>query len=92
MKPQLWSSAEAFLPAQDDEEDDALARRITLRVLARTGRQIRNLRVEVERDEVRLSGNCNTFYCKQLAQQAAMDVSHSIQLCNDLHVAGERRS
>ena len=92
MKPHIWSTVETFLEAQVDDDEDALSRRITLRVLARTGRQIRNLRVEVEGDEVRLTGNCNSFYCKQLAQQAAMDVTRGLHLCNDLQVAGERRA
>lgn len=88
MKSQPWSMADEFLAEEDD--DDALARRITLRVLARTGRQIRNLRVDVECEEVRLSGHCNTFYCKQLAQQAAMEIIRGLVLCNELQVAGNR--
>ncbi|MBS0208963.1 MAG: hypothetical protein JSS27_08425 [Planctomycetes bacterium] len=89
MKSHLWSADESFLD-DDGLDDDALARRITLCVLARTGRQIRNLRVDVDGEEVRLTGNCSTFYCKQLAQQAAMDIIHGLALSNDLQVHGNR--
>jgi len=47
---------------------------------------VRDLRVEISDDGVLLEGRCNTYYCKQLAQTAAMAVSGSGQLTNHIEV------
>jgi osmotically-inducible protein OsmY len=51
-----------------------------------TGGRIRNLRVEVHRHEVLLTGRCDTYYAKQMAQHAAMSVHKAGQLTNQIEV------
>lgn len=63
-----------------------LAQSIERVVRSRTGGQIRGLRVEVGREGVLLQGRSPTFYCKQLAQHAAMDLAGSAALTNDIEV------
>ena len=69
------------------EEAEELAASIERAVQRETGRQIRNLSVEVNRDGVRLKGHCTTYYCKQLAQHAAMAVPGGDRLTNSIEVA-----
>jgi osmotically-inducible protein OsmY len=69
------------------EEAEELAASIERAVQRETGRRIRNLTVEVNRDGVRLRGHCTTYYCKQLAQHAAMAVSGGDRLTNSIEVA-----
>jgi osmotically-inducible protein OsmY len=64
-----------------------LAARIARVVERRTSRTIHNLRVEVRRDGVFLDGQCECFYSKQLAQQAAMGLADDKQLTNRIKVA-----
>ena len=69
------------------EEAEELAASIERAVQRETGRQIRNLTVEVNRDGVRLKGYCATYYCKQLAQHAAMAVPGGNRLTNSIEVS-----
>lgn len=69
------------------EEAEELAASIEKAVQRETGRQIRNLTVEVDRDGVRLRGYCTTYYCKQLAQHAAMAVPGGKRLTNCIEVS-----
>ena len=69
------------------EEAEELAVSIEKAVQRETGRQIRNLTVEVNRDGVRLKGHCATYYCKQLAQHAAMGVPGGNRLTNSIEVS-----
>ncbi len=69
------------------EEAEELAASIERAVQRETGRQIRNLSVEVNRDGVRLRGHCTTYYCKQLAQHAAMAVPGGDRLTNSIEVS-----
>ena len=69
------------------EEAEELAASIEQAVRSKTGRGIRNLRVEVDRNGVRLNGYCNTYYCKQLAQHAAMAHPGGQQLTNAIEVS-----
>jgi hypothetical protein len=64
-----------------------LARDIEQVVHDRTGGQIRKLRVEVGPDGARMHGLCSTFYCKQLAQHAAMRLLGSLHLSNEIEVS-----
>lgn len=61
----------------------------------RTGGQIRELRVDVLKGEVVLSGRTTTYYTKQLATHAAMDAVEkeivgrdmpTLRLTNDIRV------
>jgi hypothetical protein len=71
---------------RDESRGDRLAVRIARVVKRRTAGSVQNLRVEVRRDGVFLDGNCETFYTKQLAQQAAMDLAHEKPLTNRIEV------
>jgi osmotically-inducible protein OsmY len=64
-----------------------LASSIEQSVRERTGRRIHNLRVEIDTQGVRLQGRCGSFYSKQLAQQAAMDLALDVALTNEIEVA-----
>ncbi len=69
------------------EEAEELAASVEKAVQRETGRRIRDLTVEVSRDGVRLRGHCATYYCKQLAQHAAMAVPGSDRLINSIEVS-----
>ncbi|HWA99064.1 MAG TPA: hypothetical protein VG713_11255 [Pirellulales bacterium] len=64
-----------------------LASSIERSVQQRTGYKIRDLRVEIDTEGVRLQGRCGSFYSKQLAQQAAMDMARDVALTNEIEVA-----
>ena len=59
-------------PEPTDVQAKELAGRIKRLIRRRTGGGIYQLRVDVGPESILLSGRCTTFYCKQLAQQAAM--------------------
>ena len=67
-------------------EAEQLAASIERAVRRETAGGVRNLRVEVNRGGVVLEGRCDTFYCKQLAQHAAMTLSHN-PLKNEIRVS-----
>ena len=67
-------------------EAEILAARIERAVRHRTGDAVRSLAVEVNRQGVLLKGHCDTYYCKQLAQQAAMGFSGKECLTNAIEV------
>ena len=69
------------------EQAEELATSIERAVQRETGRQIRNLTVEVDRSGVRLSGHCTTYYCKQLAQHAAMAIRSNRRVTNSIEVS-----
>ena len=88
LPPTVFSDGE---PVRDRETRDAarsdrLAARIARVVKRRTAGSVQNLRVEVRRDGVFLDGHCETFYTKQLAQQAAMDLADEKPLTNRIEV------
>lgn len=60
---------------------------IARRIRAHTGGRIHNLIVEVCDNTISIKGNCQTFYSKQMAQQAAMGVIEDERLCNQIEVA-----
>ena len=67
-------------------EAEELAASIERAVQEETGRGVRNLSVEVGREGVRLTGHCTSFYCKQLAQHAAMGIPGGDRLTNAIEV------
>ena len=67
-------------------EAERLAASIERAVQRETGGGVRGLRVEVDRSGIRLEGRCNTYYCKQLAQHAAMGLSAD-RLTNQIEVS-----
>lgn len=69
------------------EEAEKLAASIERAVQRKTGGGVRNLSVEVKDDGVLLRGRCDTYYCKQLAQHAAMAMRGDCPLTNAIEVA-----
>jgi osmotically-inducible protein OsmY len=62
------------------------------RVIRRhTSGGIRELSVELQTGSVRLRGQCNSFYCKQMAQQAAMSFLPGETIVNEIEVAAVPR-
>lgn len=60
---------------------------IRRKVAERTSGQIRDLSVAVEHRGVVLSGHTASFYSKQLAQHAAMQMTGDLPLVNEIEVA-----
>jgi len=67
-------------------EAEKLAASIERAVQQQTGGGVRNLRVEVNGKNVLLKGHCHTYYCKQVAQTAAMGLSNGDRLDNQIEV------
>ena len=57
------------------------------RILARTGRRVRNLDINLSADGVILKGQTETYYVKQLAQHGVRDVLPDVRLDNAIQVA-----
>ncbi len=69
------------------EEAEILAASIERAVQEETGRSVLDLSVEVGEDGVLLKGHCATYYCKQLAQHAAMEMTGVNRLTNSIKVS-----
>ncbi len=69
------------------EEAEQLAATIERAVQSETGRGIDDLTVEVGPHGVQLRGRCDTYYAKQLAQQAAMRIPGGDRLVNSIVVS-----
>jgi hypothetical protein len=67
-------------------ETEKLTARIERAVRRGTSDKVRELRVEICRDGIYLRGRCGTFYCKQLAQTAAMAIVGKEPLVNHIEV------
>ena len=74
-----------FVP-QTLAEAEALAASIEKAVQQETAGGVANLAVVVRGDRVWLHGSCCSFYCKQLAQHAAMAVPAGLHLTNCIEV------
>ena len=68
-------------------EAERLATSIERAVQEETGRGVRDLSVEIHPDGVLLKGRCTTYYCKQLAQHAAMTVPGGDHVTNSIEVS-----
>lgn len=64
----------------------AWAARIRRAVRRETRGGVSQLKVVVDPRGVHLGGRCRSFYCKQLAQQAAMRLSGDARLDNQIEV------
>ena len=73
-------------PASMTAEDEKLAARIERAIRRSTSDKVRELKVEVRWDGIHLMGRCGTFYCKQLAQTAALPLAGKSQLYNRIEV------
>jgi len=68
-------------------DEHSLATRVRRGILRLAAGRIRELSVEVQGNTIRIRGRCSSFYCKQLAQHAAMELADGQQVDNQLHVA-----
>lgn len=55
-------------------------------IRSKTGGMIRDLRVNVQDEEIVLSGRTNTYYMKQLATHATLDFVQGAELTNQIEV------
>jgi len=69
-----------------DSSDLELADRILSRIESRLPGRVRQLAVDTTENDVVLTGECCTFYTKQLAQHIAMGVLEYEQLINNIDV------
>ena len=69
------------------EEAEELATSIEQAVHRETGRGVVDLTVEVSPQGIRLRGRCTTYYTKQLAQHAAMNIPGGDRLINSIEVS-----
>ncbi|MGD0896616.1 MAG: BON domain-containing protein [Thermoguttaceae bacterium] len=67
-------------------EAEELANSIEQAVHRETDGAVRNLSVEIGREEILLRGSCPNYYTKQLAQHAAMTVPGGKRLSNCIEV------
>jgi len=75
-------------PSEESTERRRHITRIKRVIRRSTSGGIRALTVELETGAVRLRGQCNSFYCKQMAQQAAMSFLPGETIVNEIEVAG----
>lgn len=69
------------------EEAEILAASIERAVQCETGYGVDGLTVEITAEGICLRGRCDTYYCKQLAQHAAMSVPGGDRLVNSIEVS-----
>lgn len=69
-------------------ESRALAVTIHRGILRLASGRIRDLKVEVLNETVVLQGRCGSYYCKQLAQHAAMELARDARVHNHIEVVG----
>ena len=74
------------VPADAGTVRKKLAARIKRSVRRRTSGGVRELTVEIRPDGILLNGHCDTFYCKQLAQHAAMRLAGREPVMNRIEV------
>ncbi len=66
-----------------------LRQQLEQQVLARTGRRVRNLDIELSPERIVLRGHADTYYVKQLAQHGVRDLLPQVRLENAI-VVGDR--
>ena len=69
------------------EEAEELAASIERAVQRETAYGVHDLTVEVNSQGILLRGHCETYYCKQLAQHAAMGIPGGDRLVNSIEVS-----
>lgn len=76
-----WRSPPVAAAALTDFE-----RHIYDRIASRLGSRVRNLGVSVAKGSIHLTGQCSTFYSKQLAQHAVLGIVEDEVIKNDIDV------
>jgi hypothetical protein len=74
------------LPSPESSEIHPLSAVIHEEVRVATRGGVRDLEVRVTSEDIRLRGRCSTYYCKQLAQQAAKNFTGGARLYNEIEV------
>jgi osmotically-inducible protein OsmY len=69
----------------------ALALRIKRTVRRETNGRVQDLNVRIDPGGIVLQGKCGSFYCKQLAQTAAMRLGGGASVINEIEVAETSR-
>ena len=82
-------SAEPEEQAAARSEQRALLMRVKRSVRRYAGGGVKALDVKVDQETIRLGGRCVSFYCKQLAQQAAMRICGERQVVNEIEVEAD---
>ena len=68
----------------------SLALRIKRSVRHETNGRVQDLDVRIDPAGIFLRGRCGSFYCKQLAQTAAMHLSGGSSIINEIEVAADQ--
>jgi osmotically-inducible protein OsmY len=84
----LMEKPQALLQAEIASEE--IAQRVRDELEAQLPGRIRQLRVSATEKFVILSGACNSYHTKQLAQHAAMELLDSERLINDITVSAPK--
>jgi osmotically-inducible protein OsmY len=84
---ELGGAGDRVLLPEREHEARTLAAIIHRSIRKATNDGIDRLTVEVEDHQVQLDGYCHTFYAKQKAQQAAMEIFSDGQVNNEIQVA-----
>ena len=71
---------------QDLVHEDGLAHKVSARLHCRFGSQVREFKILRHSDGLILHGRVNTYYGKQLAQQAVMEITGLSILANEIAV------
>jgi hypothetical protein len=85
--PVVESEHKLLLESEPVAESRTLALRIHRSILRLAPGWIRDLKVEIRRGTIMLEGQCGSYYCKQLAQHAAMELAEGQQVDNRIEVA-----
>ena len=80
------SSQSVQLQPPPEQEHWQLENLILQRIQTRLPGRVRNLAVRITDDSVELTGECRTYYTKQMAQHVAMGVLDYQQLVNRINV------
>ena len=73
--------------AEPEPESRNLALRIHRSIQRLAPGWVRDLKVEIRRGVISLDGRCGSYYCKQLAQHAAMELAEGQRVGNRIEVA-----
>ncbi|MGC4004868.1 MAG: BON domain-containing protein [Pirellulales bacterium] len=71
-------------------EDRCLAEEIVCAIRRSTMHGVRDLSVEVYAGRISLSGECASYYTKQLAQEATVSIRPDVRIVNEIAVAAYR--
>jgi osmotically-inducible protein OsmY len=88
--PAVESADNLVLPTEQQNERRRLVR-IKRKIRQQTSGGVQNLKIELADGTLTLRGSCNSFYCKQKAQHAAMDLLTGETLVNEIQVAAVPR-